>query len=68
MLYLGMADDQIAKLLRKHDKELEQLKEAQEQERENQKEHLRVSCHTHVYGRKHLHIFIDKQILTQKAL
>ena len=48
MLYLGMADDQIAKLLRKHDKELEQLKEAQEQERENQKEHLRVSCHIHV--------------------
>ena len=43
LIYIGMSEDQIDRLLRQHDKELEQLKMAQEKEKENHKKKLRVS-------------------------
>ena len=45
----GMDEDAIDKLLRKHDKELQSLKQAQDEERKSQKANFEVSV-TSLYG------------------
>ena len=55
----GMDEDAIDKLLRKHDKELQSLKQAQDEERKSQKANFEVSVTSLCLRKWHYFIFLS---------